>query len=159
MKIMGIDPGLSGAFVQLEGNKVISKVMPTKGTSKDRDIDIDGVLAILRELKPDHVFIERITAFAMGAKASFTFGRGVAVLEMALKFTQTPFTLVEPAKWGKEMHEGIDGDLKPKAKSKKAISRLFPTLFPEGHKHHEGVVDAVLIAEYGRRKLGRNETN
>lgn len=154
MKVMGIDPGIGGAFVLLNGNQCIAKVMPIKNDGKEKEIDFDGVVKILKELQPDHIYLERVMAFAMGAKAAFNFGKGFGQLETAIRFLQIPYTMVAPAQWGKEMHEGIDSELKPKAKSKKAVMRMFPHLFPEGEKIHEGKMDAVLICAYGRRKLG-----
>jgi len=154
MKVMGIDPGVGGALVMLNGSQIEQRIMPIKTLDKEKEIDLDGVLKILRELKPDHVYLERVMAFAMGAKSAFNFGKGFGQIETAIKLCFIPYTLVGPNVWGKEMHEGISADLKPKAKSKKAVARLFPTLFPEGQKHHDGILDAILIAEYGRRKLG-----
>lgn len=159
MKIMGIDPGYTGALVLLDGNHVTSFVMPVIRTGNDKEVDIERVLKILREQKPDHVFIEKPVSFGMGTKGAFNYGKAFSVLEMSLKFSQTPYTMVEPSKWTKEMHEGINSDLKPKVKSKQALKRLFPFLVPDGVKTHDGIMDATLLAEFGRRKLGQYARN
>lgn len=156
MRIIGIDPGLTGAIVCLEDNEMRYWPMPLT----DKEICFDTVYQLLRTFdKKGHVFLERAMPMAMGSKAAFNYGRGFMTIEMAIKLSGMPVTYVEPLKWSKIIHEGISNDLKPKAKSLIAVKRLFPTLSeqipvtPKSKKMHEGVVDALLIAEYGRRML------
>jgi hypothetical protein len=58
------------------------------------------------------------------------------------------------------MHEGVSSDLKPKAKSLIAAKRLYASLYaklpkkPKGGDH-DGYIDALLIAGYGLRRLGK----
>lgn len=162
--VMGIDPGLSGAFVLLPvgGKKMTVWKMPITKTGKVVEISYPEVSEILRNADAMaegdlHVFLERAVPFAMGTKSAFNYGRGFAALEIAIADLDIPFTLVEPGKWTKAMHAGIKGDLKPKAKSLIAVRRLFPKLVPglspnRNGKPHEGVVDALLIAGYGLRQ-------
>lgn len=159
MKIMGIDPGRQGAFVILKDN-VISDfmVMPLIFGEMTFEHLFESVLTFGKGV--DHVFLERAVPMAMGSKHAFTYGREFAMLEISVNALKVPLTYVEPAKWSKEIHEGISKDLKPKAKSVLAVQRLFPNLLDQipcnkNKKMHEGVVDALLIAEYGRRKVGK----
>jgi hypothetical protein len=162
--IIGIDPGQAGYFVMLD-SKPKFVPMPVKGETKE--IDYIGVKNILINViangpavRPIHVFLERAMPMAMGSKHAFNYGRGFAALEIAIQELQLPVTYVEPRKWTKELFQGIDANLKPKAQSLIAVQRLFPELIaaipktPKSGKLHEGAVDALLIAEYGRRKLG-----
>ncbi len=81
------------------------------------------------------------------------------MLEICLIECQLPVVYVEPSKWPKTICEGIDKDLKPKVRSALAVKRLFPSqitkipVSPKAKKMHEGVVDALLIAEFGRRNV------
>lgn len=157
MKILGIDPGLSGAFATVQNGKIFDlNLMPLI----NKEIDFKGIGIILSFVKPDHVFLERAIPFAMGSKSAFNYGRGFAAVELAIGLSGIPVTYVEPGKWTKEMHEGISADMKPKAKSLIALGRLYPEWLPQVPKSrtgklHEGVVDALLIAGYGQRKIAR----
>jgi hypothetical protein len=162
-KVLGIDPGLEGAFVLYDGKDFGSFKMPVRKIGKGTEIVFDEVHALLHAILeangPVHVFLERAVSFGMGSTGAFNYGRGFAALEIALQLLEFPVTYVEPHKWTKEMHAGISKDLKPKAKSLVAIERLFPKLvkaLPRNTKGRllEGPVDALLIAGYGYRTLG-----
>lgn len=150
--IMGVDPGKEGAFVILSGEEMAFAVMPLK----EKEVDFTEVLELLRSFKPDHVYLERAMPMAMGSKHAFNYGRDFAKLELAIKLLHLPVTYIEPAKWMKLMLQGIDLNLKPKARSRIAVERLFPAVVEQiprnkNGKLHEGVIDALLIAEFGRR--------
>lgn len=157
---LGIDPGLAGAFVVFDGKEFASYDMPIKSNGKDRMIHFDGVHELLTNINNvhrPHVFLERAVPMAMGAKSAFNYGQGFAALLIAIELIGMSFTLVEPQKWAKEMHEGISVDLRPKAKSLIALERLYPRLYKQMPKNTkgkllEGPVDALLIAAYGLRK-------
>jgi hypothetical protein len=58
------------------------------------------------------------------------------------------------------MHQGISKKLKPKVKSEIAVNQLYPKLvgmLPRRLRGgmHDGFIDALLIAGYGLRSLGR----
>jgi hypothetical protein len=160
--VLGIDPGNSGAFILTDGESLLEHwMMPLIVNGKDKSIDFDRVheiLFIVQEQHPSiHVFIERAVPMAMGAKHAFNYGRGFAALEIAIQLLEFKVTYVDPQKWAKEMHEGISGDLKAKAKSMVAVKRLFPRLVPRLPQKakgglHDGPIDALLIAGYGLRK-------
>lgn len=161
-KVLGIDPGLEGAFVLYDGAKFESFKMPTKKIGKKNEIIFDGVHALLHALLVEHgpipIFLERAVSFGMGSTGAFNYGRGFAALEIAIQLLEFPVTYIEPGKWTKEMHAGIDKNFKPKAKSLVAVGRLFPKLvnsLPRNTKGKllEGPVDALLIAGYGFKGL------
>lgn len=162
--VVGIDPGTHGAIVLTDGKAIQHWKLPIKEQGKDKLIDFDALHAILHDEILEkhgtvHVFIERAIPFALGSKSAFTYGRGFEALLIALGLLKFPFTMVEPGRWTKQMHEGISSDFKPKKKSAIAIERLYPHLVKSmpretknGKKLADGPVDALLIAGYGLRK-------
>ncbi len=164
-KVLAIDPGKAGAFVLFDGKNMISFAMPLKREGKDEFVSFSGVIELLQSLSANadsgdllHVYLERAISFGMGTKGAFNYGRGFAALEIALDLAKVPVTYVEPGKWTKEMHAGISGDLKPKAKSLIAVKRLFPQLVEDMPRSKKGAlldgpIDALLIAAYGLRQL------
>ena len=127
------------------------------------------------------VIMEHVhSIFGAAAKANFQFGRVNGLLEGFIAAYGLKYILVAPKTWQKEMHAGIpvikiparivnkrDGTkVKKKEKvdikkmSALAVQRLFPevdcTTTPRSSKPHEGIVDAILMAEYGRRKYAKD---
>lgn len=152
--VIGVDPGLTGAIVHYSGDTFKHWLMPI---DDERRVDYDELVKIFKSISKSkgHVFLERAMPMAMGAKHAFNYGRDFKAIEIAIQTTGLPVTYVEPNKWCKVIHQGVDKRLKPKAKSMVAIKRLLPKLYedvpksPKAQNPHEGVVDALLIAKYG----------
>ena len=164
--VLGIDPGIAGAFVVTDGVKEIHIFdMPLSKVDPDRKVSFFKVKGLLELIKakfgPIPVYLERALPMAMGSKGAFNYGRGFEAIVISLEILKFPLTLIEPSKWAKEMHQGISADLKPKAKSALAVDRLFPALSPLLPKKpkggaKDGPIDALLIAGYGIRRFNRN---
>jgi hypothetical protein len=176
--IYGCDPGKTGSLVLISdyGEIIEKHVTPLMGTEIDWSCFAD--LFSRYKMGNSHVFLEHVHAMHnSSAKATFSFGgcfEGVKALCAAFKL---PMTLVSPKDWQKEMHQGIPQQYKaavkiktgkkkgkmgkpkrdPKTMSLMAVKRLFPNecllRTPRCSKEHDGIIDALLIAEYGRRKL------
>lgn len=162
--IIGVDPGLAGAFVVLgpEPKQFRYESMPVVKMGKDKDIRFQDVRDFFSYFTDEdaHAFLERAVPFAMGTRSAFNYGRGFNMIENALYLADIPVTYVEPMKWAKVMHAGISEDLKPKVKSQMAVRRLYPQLVKQipatkTGKLDEGVVDALLIAGYGLREWSK----
>lgn len=154
--VVAIDPGKSGAIVLVNGNKLKTFTMPL---GPDKSLDFEELVRILLSLPDCKVYVEKAKALAMGSKHAFNYGMDFKAILIALEILERPYQLIEPSQWSKQMHQGINSDLKPKAKSLIAIKRLFPKLVsqipttPRAKKLHDGVVDAVLIAGYAQKYL------
>ena len=162
--ILGIDPGKEGGLALLQDEKLLNfSVMPKK---ENDDVCFASIVRTLSEWRPDLIVLERAMPIAMGSKHAFNYGRDFAFLEIAISLSCIPVTYVEPSKWAKIMHEGISSDFKPKAKSVVAFERLysrFKEMIPKKQiskgankgtfKYHDGIMEAILIAGYGQRKL------
>jgi crossover junction endodeoxyribonuclease RuvC len=106
------------------------------------------------------VFIEKVSSMPkQGVASMFKFGRTVGALQAMLAAFKRRFQEVTPQAWQKVMHEGVNKKSMPNPKQRSVIvvKRLFPNenLLASARckKPHEGFVDALLIAEYGRRVL------
>lgn len=157
MEILGIDPGRKGAFVLISSSGAYKAHwdMPTKANR----IQPQPLLQVLNEIsqvsKP-FVVIEKPHSRptdARNAIATYHWESGQLMMIVALGW---PFMLVEPSVWTKSLHRGIDAKLSAKRKSLQAFRNLYPDLatnpdFVDEQKVYDGRIDALLIAEYGRR--------
>jgi len=145
--ICGIDPGAKGGIAFLGLTMLITYPM---GEAWE-------LVNILELHAPAHVFVEKARPMpSQGVTSMFTFGRGYGEILGILIALKIPHTLVIPRTWQKVMHLGIGGD-QPKVKSEIASRQTWPCHnwlgSPRCRKAHDGMIDAALIAEYGRRSL------
>lgn len=157
MRYIGIDPGKKGGIAVID-TELDTEVFPMPPNYSLADF-------LEKEKRGRcHVFIEKAQAMPTnGAVSMFNYGQHFGEIVGMLIAFHLPYTLVPPRTWTKVMHAGIqlsNADAKqkgaPKKKSLIAVRRLFPhvNLVPPGKRvEHDGVIDALLIAEYGRRTL------
>lgn len=160
MRILGIDPGTKGALALLvHGDLVAVRDMPIRqhklagGQMKSR-VDTLALAALLREFKPQAVFLEQVNSHAgEGPMGAFAFGRGVGTLEGALGAFGLQAFEVPPANWKRAVgvRKGPDGDVKGPAKAKAA--ELWPALAGMLQKARADKSEAALIAWYGHLQL------
>jgi crossover junction endodeoxyribonuclease RuvC len=169
MNIIGIDPGMKGAIVVLnDRGEIVEKcVMPLVGGV---ELDAREFKNILVTNKPCHVYLEDVHAiFGSAAGATFSFGKICGSIETAIALCDVPYTKVQPKAWQKVIYQGIPEIRKPskkatkgridtKAMSEVAAKRLFPDEDFRASERcrisHDGIIDALCIAEYGRRMMG-----
>lgn len=170
MLIVGIDPGLSGglAFLSVSADaaaeEVATAVMPTRPhfSGKGREIDVRSLIGLVRPHtgQTTTFVIERVGNQAigrkMGATTMFSFGCGFGLVRGALEaaFPSASIEYPPPKVWQKSIFVGMSkGD--PKAAALSFASRRFPDAdfkkSPRAGKPHDGVVDALCLAEYGFR--------
>lgn len=160
--VLGIDPGVDGGLVLLpRQGRPRCAVMPSEltGKGKRRQVDRRALAQLLRELAPDRVYLEQVGPHSSdGVLQAFSFGRNVESVESALVHLGLRYETVPPQTWQAAMFVGLPKD-NTKATAKRVCSRLWPTLWPTGFygtprckTPHEGICDAALIAEWGRRQ-------
>jgi len=160
--IFAIDPGLKGAIVYWNGdidnhNKFIkSYTMPAIKAGKYNRIDGGGVCDILNKNTSAHVYIERAQAMpGQGTTSMFNYGMGFGILLGVIQTLGMVYTLVPPQTWHKAILKGVPGD-KPKERALFRCKQLFPDVnllaTERSKKPHDGLVDALLILEYGRSR-------
>jgi crossover junction endodeoxyribonuclease RuvC len=150
--ICGIDPGQTGGLALISQHGIAVDVMP------DISLFATWIGVQKRGWGNLHVFIEKAqTMPKQGIASAFNYGRHFGELLGVLVAYSIPHTLVPPATWTRQMHLGCTAD-KPKGKSLEACQRLFPevNLIPgKKRKPHDGIIDALLLAEFGRRQIGK----
>ena len=140
---IGIDPGKDGALVLLQPDGVVKVTAP---------FDERQYLDMLRTAG-DSAFaiVENVHAMkGQGVSSMFNFGRNFGWLQGALMVMGIPFELVMPQKWKK-----VYGCTSDKNTSIQVAQRLFPNVdlrkTPKCKGPHDGICEALLMAEYGRR--------
>lgn len=116
MKIISVDPGLSGAFCIKDGESVLVHDMPIlKSKTKKDTFDISAIVSLLEPHKDaDVFFIEDIHCMPKnGAVSMFNFGRGKGILEGIGFALGLNVQYVTPQTWKKSYAE-----LAPPAKVK-----------------------------------------
>jgi Holliday junction resolvasome RuvABC endonuclease subunit len=144
--IIGIDPGQSGGIAFLEPQHgPFGVVAATKMPDTEADVrDLFG------QGNKAFAFIESVHSMPkQGVSSSFKFGRNYGFLRGVLIALGIPFEEVTPQKWQKAMGCMSRGD---KNVTKARAQQLFPSVPRITH----ATADALLIAEFGRRK--RNGT-
>lgn len=154
--ILGIDPGLDGAFFFLDFKNQSGVVfdMPTfeieRGGKNKRDINISEVLYIVGYRKVIKAFIEISSSMpGQGVTSMHTSGIGYGILLCALTAKDIPYEKVSARVWKKEFKLS-----KAKDASRAKISELLPRashLFSRVMDHNRA--ESALIAIYGSRRL------
>ncbi len=159
MRILGVDPGNSGAMALYDGKGVEIIDMPAiKAKSRGKEIvwaQLAADFAALEFYMADHAFIEKVGSMpGQGVSSMFKFGYAAGGVRGIIAASQIPVTLVTPPVWKK--FQGLIGFTK-KAKSAASRARasdLFPgqcDLFKR--VKDDGRAEAALIAHYGYHKL------
>lgn len=164
MKVfIGIDPGKDGALAILGGTEH-PVVVPfnSEFTSEEYANQLRqfsaasvaetelGEIMHVRKLEP-FCIIEHVGAMpGQGVTSCFSFGRNFGFCLGLLTAFRIPYELVRPQKWKKEFSCTSD-----KNTSIEVAQRLFPGVdlrrTPQCRKPHDGVAEALLMAEYARR--------
>jgi crossover junction endodeoxyribonuclease RuvC len=153
MLIMGIDPGIAGAFAVIGPDGVEVDDLPVhqigrRGTKVLRsELSLPALSAILQLHRPDHVLIEQVGPMPkQGVTSVFRFGFAFGAIAGAVAALELPCTFVPPKRW-QRLH-GIGPE--PDAAIRRAL-QLYPALAPQlARKRDAHRADAVLIATFGQ---------
>ena len=143
MIYIGIDPGKNGGIAIIDSDGVIAFPF-----SEERLlIELDGIAQEYECI----CYLEHVHAMPkQGVSSTFNFGMNFGFIQGVLKAYEIPYELVTPQKWKKEFSCTSD-----KNTSIEVCKRLFPNVNLKAtercKKDHDGIAEALLIAEYGRR--------
>lgn len=147
-RILGIDPGQTGAFVVLhDGEPVEWGDMPVMKVGSSTRINCSAFATAIENLQIDFAVVELVHSFpGQGVASSFSFGHSVGCIMGVLGAMGVPHTLVTPQAWKKAA--GLIGTDKDAARAR-AI-QLWPS-WRELDKKGKGqaLADAALIARHG----------
>lgn len=156
---IGIDPGLSGGLVGINGHSIAMSVMPETENKVWRWVKDNIVDGIDWRLGVPHAYLEKVSSSPqMGVSSSFTFGKGYGVLLGCLTAADIPFEEVRPQVWQKGL--GIPQRKKTenitawKTRLIRHAQKLYPNLeaWNENKTYQRSIADALLIATYCKRK-------
>ena len=153
-RVIGIDPGLSGAVAVLYGDTLRVVDMPTMTVERNgkakRQVSASELAEIIYIMKNDdcHVYCERVGAMAgQGVTSVFSFGRSFGMIEGILAAFKLPVTYVAPATWVKAVGRGQGKDA-----SRARAMELFPNNQTDFKRvKDDGRADAALIAYWGSK--------
>ena len=153
MKIIGIDPGLSGAIAILENNKVwaiFDSPVMSEGKKNKRQLNSALLVTLLKENinKEEEVavVVEQVNAMpGQGVTSMFNFGQTFGALKGICAALELPIYFVRPSKWKK--HFELINSSKDASRTK-AIE-MYPKLSNQLSKKKDvNKSDAILIARF-----------
>jgi crossover junction endodeoxyribonuclease RuvC len=145
MQIIGIDPGQKGGIASLVDGIAEAYLMPD---SVSKIVSMIQLMA-----RPGCTLaVERSQPMPkQGVTSVFTYGCHYGGFEAIAACLKLPYISIRPAEWKKAM--GLNSE---KTHSIIEAERLFPSVElipPKCRKPSDGIAEALLIAEYARRKL------
>lgn len=158
---IGIDPGKSGGIAYIDdrgaytfpySDEALIQIAE-KARGRGAILKVDDTRKTV-ELPTVRCCLEKVGAFpGEGVVASFSFGKSAGFIEGVLQATGIPYQLITPQIWKRE----FSLLKKDKKESVKVCRKLFPGVnllaTPRCKKEHDGMAEALLMAEYARRKL------
>ena len=158
--IIGIDNGLTGGLVAISASSglIIERwVMPTQGKAKGNEVAGDSVLMFLDKWDRSDItaLLETPGKHSPGVQALCSMWDSFGAIRAVLETRGIRHHRIAPVTWQKAMLGNVEkGQTKPAALSK--ARQLWPDenwlATARSSKPHEGLIDAALIAEYGRIK-------
>lgn len=154
---LGIDPGLSGGLAAITADGLIQDIrpMPVAG-GEIYPAELAGWISGLRCFDPRvevaRLVLEKVGAMPkQGVSSSFNFGCGWGMVRGVCAAMHVPVLLVTPPAWKKTVLAGLPHD---KDGAVRYCATQWPTaqlVQPRCRVPHDGIADALCLAEYGRR--------
>lgn len=153
--IMGIYPGLDGGVAVILSDHADVRVTPTlpggKGTR--RKYDVAGMVALLTQHPIELAAIEEVgPMLEQGVSSMFRFGMGYGLWLGLLAGLRIPHVVVKPHLWKRAV---LASTAQNKAATVEFAARRFPNVSllpgPRYKVPHDGLADALALAEYARR--------
>ncbi len=155
MRIIGIDPGLSGGIAILDDLKIFDIYdMPimSEGKKNKNQLNSAQLVNIIRKnLIPNgdtFLIVEQVSAMpGQGVTSMFNFGQTFGSIKGICAALNLPIFFVRPAKWKK--HFDLINSSKDASRTK--VIEMYPSISPRLSKKKDvNKADAILIARYFR---------
>ena len=153
MRIIGIDPGLSGGIAILDNSKVMELFdMPVMPDGKKNKRQLNSALLVklikdhIKNLEDTVMVVEQVNAMpGQGVTSMFNFGQTFGAIKGICAALGLPIFFVRPAKWKK--HFELINSTKDASRTK-AIE-MYPAFSDKLSKKKDvNKSDAILIARY-----------
>ena len=153
MKIIGIDPGLSGAIAILENNKVLNMFdipVMTEGKKNKKQLNSALLVSLIKENiiegEEVSVVVEQVNAMpGQGVTSMFNFGQTFGAIKGICAALELPIFFVRPSKWKKH----FDLIRSSKDASRTKVIEMYPSLSNLLSKKKDvNKSDAILIARF-----------
>ena len=153
MRIIGIDPGLSGAIAILDDLKIFDMFdMPIMSEGKKNKNQLNSaqlVNIMKRHILPNgdtFVIVEQVSAMpGQGVTSMFNFGQTFGAIKGICASLNLPIFYVRPTKWKKHF-ELINAS---KDASRTKVIEMYPSISDRLRKKKDvNKADAILIARY-----------
>jgi len=145
---MGVDPGVSGGIAVLAADGAIAWLLTVRPRMSEKVLrdEIRQAIEALKLYGGRRCYMEKVGFIkGDGGKGSFTFGGVYRFVRAVLLSCDVQISDVAPALWQSKMECLTGGN---KNVSKRRACELFPSVRRMTH----AIADALLIAEYGRRR-------
>lgn len=144
---IGIDPGKSGAMAIIKSNGDV-EIVPFDAIQYSKTMAF-----VCQQFDEITCCVEKVGAMpGQGVVSMFNFGHNLGLIEGLLKAYGIPYQMVPPQTWKKEFSLSSD-----KAKSIEVCQNLFPDVSllatERSRKPNDGMAEALLMAEYARRRM------
>ncbi len=153
MRIIGIDPGLSGGIAILENNKVKEMFdMPVMSDGKKNKRQLNSALLVqlvrdnIKDIEDTVMVVEQVNAMpGQGVTSMFNFGQSFGAIKGICAALGLPIFFVRPAKWKK--HFELINSSKDASRTK--VIEMYPYIAEKLSKKKDvNKSDAILIARY-----------
>lgn len=151
MTYIGIDPGKKGALAIIYGDGTIYV------TPFDEGRYINALADVANSDDDAICCLEHVSAMpGQGVTSMFSFGENFGFIQGVLSVLNLPYQLVRPQKWKKEYSITADKNV-----AVSVCKRLFPQVSllasERCRKDNDGMAEALLMAEYARRRLNNEK--
>lgn len=148
MIYIGIDPGKNGGYAYIDGDTGTAMTAPWDDHSFTEMMNF-----IHHSYEEAKCCLEKVGAMpGQGVTSMFSFGKSAGFIEGVLTAYSIPYQLVPPQTWKKVFSLNSS-----KQTSIEVCQKLFPSMnlmrTDRCKKPHDGMAEALLMAEYARRKL------
>ena len=153
MRIIGIDPGLSGAIAVLEDNRIreiFDIPVMTDGKKNKRQLNSAHLVKLIKDnikdINETVIVVEQVNAMpGQGVTSMFNFGQTFGAIKGICAALELPIFFVRPSKWKK--HFELINSSKDSSRTK-AIE-MYPKLSSQlAKKKDVNKSDAILIARF-----------
>lgn len=150
---IGIDPGQKGGIAVMRCDRIsaiVTHAIDMPGTVRQIVDFLRPLLDVSGGLNPS-LTVEKAQAMKkQGVTGTFSYGKHFGIFEAVAACFRVPYHEIPPQRWKRSM-----GLSKDKRESIRLCEQIYPdvVLVPDRCRvPHDGIAEAVLIAEWGRRQ-------